>query len=246
MNETTDNPSAGRDPADLEREASQIRADMDRTLDALERKFAPSQLIDRSLGYLREHGGELTQNVGEVVKRNPIPILMTVAGITWLVASSLRTRRNADDETFGDESPYAGESYASESYAGHSSLDESQGDGRLRATVTQTKERLRSTGAAAADKLSRAADMTRERTRRAQVQIESLVSERPLLLGGIAVAIGAVIGAVIPTTQYENKTVGQVRDRAVRRAKELGERQYENLRSTLETHRDIEVSGQAH
>ena len=40
MNATT----GTRDPSDLEREASEIRADMDRTLDALERKFAPGQL----------------------------------------------------------------------------------------------------------------------------------------------------------------------------------------------------------
>lgn len=47
MDATTDKQSSGRDPAELEREASQIRADMDRTLDALERKFSPSQLLDR-------------------------------------------------------------------------------------------------------------------------------------------------------------------------------------------------------
>ena len=40
--------------------------------------------------------------------------------------------------------------------------------------------------------------------------------------------------------------VGQLRDRAVERAKQMGERQYQNLRSQLDTHQDLEVSGQAH
>jgi ElaB/YqjD/DUF883 family membrane-anchored ribosome-binding protein len=225
---STDKANAAREPAELEREASEIRADLDRTLDALERKLSPSQLLDRSLDYLREHGGELTRNVSDVVQRNPVPILMAVAGVTWLVASTLRSdstaRGHTRDDTFGDESPYA--------------------DTPDR--VSATRERIRRSRAAAADKLAQAADATREQTRIAQDRLQSMVIERPLLLGGIAVAIGALVGALIPPTQYEDRTVGQVRDRAVRRAKQMGERQYANLRSKLETHQGIEVSGQAH
>jgi hypothetical protein len=54
-----------------------------------------------------------------------------------------------------------------------------------------------------------------------------------------------LLGAVIPATQYEDRVVGQVRDRAVERAKQMGERQYQNLRNRFED-RDLEVSGQAH
>ena len=58
MAATTPNPAdAAREPNDLERQAEQIRADMDRTLDALERKFSPEQLLDRSHGYMSDHGG---------------------------------------------------------------------------------------------------------------------------------------------------------------------------------------------
>ena len=37
---------ARKDPATLEREIDQTRANMDRTLGALERKFSPGQLLD--------------------------------------------------------------------------------------------------------------------------------------------------------------------------------------------------------
>jgi hypothetical protein len=220
MNASTDKPGgAGRDPAELEREADQIRADMDRTLDALERKLSPSQLLDRSLVYLREHGGDLARDVGDTVKNNPVPVIMAVAGIGWLVASTLRSGSHTlDDMTLGDMDD--------------SDIDDSFDD------ESPYAERPRG--------LRGVADVTREQTRMAQDRIETLVSERPLLLGGIAVAIGALIGALIPATEYEDRTVGQVRDRAVQRAREAGERQYRNLRSKLEPHRDIEVSGQAH
>lgn len=215
MTETSQQPGASRDPEQLERSAEQIRADLERTLDALERKLSPSQLLDRSLEYLREHGGELTRNVGEVVRRNPVPIMVAVAGIGWLVASSLR-RRNDSDDTFGDESPYA---------------DRPAQPGRFQAT---------------ANRFAQAADATREHTRRTQDQVVSTIERQPLLLGTLAVAIGAVIGALIPATEYEDRIVGEVRDRAVERAKQMGERQYQNLRSRFETHRDLEVSGRAH
>jgi ElaB/YqjD/DUF883 family membrane-anchored ribosome-binding protein len=226
------NAPSERDPENLERKADEIRADMDRTLDALERKLAPSQLLDRSLEYLRSHGGDMARTVGETVRSNPLPIAVAVAGIGWLVASTLRSRRDWEDtfdDTFGDESPHA---------------QSSSVGGKVRAGVSAARERIRSSRAA--DKLSQAAEATREQTRRMQYQAMSVVDEHPILLGSIAVAVGALLGALIPATEYEDRTVGQVRDRAVERAKEMGERQYQNLRSRLETHRDLEVSGRAH
>lgn len=204
-------PPPGRDPEQLERSAEQIRADLDRTLDALERKLSPSQLLDRSLAYLRDHGGDMSRAVGETVRRHPVPILLTVAGLGWLVASSLRPRHRVDDR-FGDESAYADAHYA---------------DARR-------------------SRFQEGFDAARERTREAQDQMMSVVEERPILLGGLAVVVGALLGAVIPSSKYEDRTIGQIRDRAVERAKRMGERQYQSLRSRLETHRDLEVSGRAH
>jgi ElaB/YqjD/DUF883 family membrane-anchored ribosome-binding protein len=244
MNSTTQN--AGRDPEELEREASEIRADMNRTLDALERKFSPGQLLDRSLAYLREHGGDWTHGVGETVRRNPVPVLMTVAGITWLVASSILSRTR-------EQSPLAEGEFEDEAELDDD--DELEADDLDEATfgaagfqdrVAATRERIRASRAAAANKISAAAQATRERTHRVQRRVGSLMDEQPLAFGAIAVAIGALIGAAIPTTEYENRTVGQMRDRALAKAKQMGERQYENLRSRLETHEEVQVSGQAH
>ena len=139
----------------------------------------------------------------------------TVAGIGWLIASSLRVRSPIDsiDETLGDESPYA---------------DPPTRPNRFRGRFY---DRVAAAGA---------------HSRRAGYAVVSTVEQRPLLFGGLAVAIGALIAAVLPSTEYEDRIVGQVRDRAVERARQMGERQYQNLRSRLDTHRDLEVSGQAH
>jgi hypothetical protein len=220
MNATSQRPGSNRDPEHLERSAERIRADLDATLDALERKLSPSQLLDRSLDYLRDHGGDLAVAVGDSVRRNPVPILVTVAGLGWLIATAVRSRASIDvtpiddteiDDTLDDE-------FAESSFADPHTV----------------RSRLHDRVAAA-----------RARTRQAQYRAVSALEERPLLFGGLAVALGALLGAIIPRTEYEDKIVGQVRDRAVERAKQMGERQYQNLRSRFENP-DLEVSGQAH
>jgi hypothetical protein len=221
MNATSERPGSNRDPEQLERSAERIRADLDATLDALERKLSPSQLLDRSLDYLRDHGGDLAVAVGDSVRRNPVPILVTVAGLGWLIATAVRSRASIDvtplDDTDIDDT-----------------LDDEFAESSAYAEPHTVRSRFHDRVAAA-----------RARTRQAQYRAVSALEERPLLFGGLAVALGALLGAIIPRTEYEDKVVGQVRDRAVERAKKIGERQYQNLRSRFENP-DLEVSGQAH
>jgi ElaB/YqjD/DUF883 family membrane-anchored ribosome-binding protein len=233
MNATSERPGANRDPEHLERTADRIRADLDATLDALERKLSPSQLLDRSIEYLREHGGEMAYAVGDSVRRNPVPILLTVAGIGWLIASAVRKRATID------VTPAAAADLDDvddlEDLEDVDDLDdEMPEDSSYRERYSSPRSRFRDGMAAA-----------RARTRRAQYRAVSALEERPLLFGGLAVAVGALLGALIPSTEYEDKVVGQMRDRAVERAKQMGERQYQNLRSRFENP-DLEVSGQAH
>jgi hypothetical protein len=62
----------------------------------------------------------------------------------------------------------------------------------------------------------------------------SMMDEQPLVLGALAVAVGAIIGTAIPSTQYENRVLGTARDRTLSKAQELGQQQYESLKGSLE------------
>ena len=247
MNATTET----RDPSELEREASAIRADMDRTLDALERKFSPGQMLDRSVGYLRDHGADLARNVGDTVKQNPIPVLLTAAGLAWLVTSSIRSRSATSADMYGD--PYGddhGDNYPAEPglkqkvtgklHAGAEAVSQ-----KFQAGADAAQRTWRSSRTAASGRVSRAMDTTRARAQQVQQRAHGMIEEQPLILGALAVAAGAIIGAALPTTQYENRTVGRVRDRTLEKAKEAGEREYQNLRSKLEPRQDTQVSGRA-
>jgi ElaB/YqjD/DUF883 family membrane-anchored ribosome-binding protein len=218
-----------QDPANLEREAEAIRADMDQTLSALERKFSPEQLLDRSLGILRERGPDLVRTVGDTVKKNPIPVLLTLTGAAWLIASAMRSNSSEPSRL----TQRLGQTRLG------SKLQETANTVRDRAaSATQNvRERAYSATEATRDRatqtLRSASAVTRERARQTQAQVENFVQEQPLVVGAIAVAVGAAIGAALPTTEYENRTLGSLRDRTIEKARQVGQEQYQNLRASL-------------
>lgn len=215
MNATTDPYGRSqRDTSDLERQGDQIRANMDRTLDALERKFSPGQLLDRSLGFLRDNGSEFVNEVGDTVRSHPVPILLTAAGLVWLTASISRSRSTSMPRR-------------SRAYSGHA-----RGE-RLRNSAAHAGARARSTVGAAKEKLSESMHAVHDQTDRARDSLTSLVQEQPLALGALAVAAGALLGAALPMTEYENRMMGQAHDRTLSKAKEVGRQQYEKMRESL-------------
>lgn len=242
MSATPSNPTGvEKDPVALEKQADEIRANMGRTLDALERKFSPEQLLDRSLSYFRDHGGELTQTLGATMRNNPVPIVLTLAGITWLVASSYNSRQPPGQDL---SSRFARSGVGQKLQQRASTARE-----RLHSTVDTTRERLSSTRGAASGRVSgamhSARDNARIRARQMQDRVYTMMDDQPLVLGALAVAVGAIIGTAIPSTQYENRVLGRARDRTLSKAQELGEQQYENLRGSLQSQGSSQGSPQA-
>lgn len=242
MSATPTNTTAGeQEPADLERQADAIRADMDRTLGALERKFSPEQLLDRSLGYLKDHGGELSQTLGATMRNNPVPVVLTLAGITWLVASSYNSRQPPGQDL---SSRFSRSGVGQKLQQGAQSARE-----RIQSTAMSAREKFQSrgestsdewssTGSSSSGRLSNAMHSARDsasiRAREMQDRMYTMMNEQPLVVGALAVAVGAIIGTAIPSTQYENRILGTARDRTLSKAQEIGQQQYESLKDSMQ------------
>ena len=252
MNASTDKGawSPDRSPSDLEREGEQIRADLDRTLDEIERKLSPGELLDRSVDFLRNNGSEFVREAGETVRNNPIPVLLTAAGLIWLttsIATRNRSRASSHDEGF---SSYRDNAEDLSDY-GHN-------DGGIRGKVDEARSRVsnvahrvsdRVTGAAhdvadrTRDRFSSTMHSVQDRTRGAGSDLMNLVQQQPVALGALALAAGALLGAALPITQYENRMVGPTRDRTLARAKEMGQREYENLKQAVSSSAERRAEG---
>jgi ElaB/YqjD/DUF883 family membrane-anchored ribosome-binding protein len=88
MNTTTDyQNNLAKEPSDMEQDINHTRERIGRTVEELEQRLSPGQLMDQALGYAREHGGDFASSVAGSVRRNPLPMIVTGIGILWLLKS---------------------------------------------------------------------------------------------------------------------------------------------------------------
>lgn len=232
MNRTSDiRNDTEKDPATLEREIDQTRAQMDQTISALGRKFSPGQLLDEALGMVREHGGEFAANLNNTVKQNPVPVILSTVGIAWMMLSNNRSNRSVADR---DEYEHG---YDYETTDGDHTADQPgmlAGAGqRIKDTTEATRHKLASSKEALTSRVSKTAGSAQAQARRAREGFDNLLEDQPLILGALGVALGAVIGAMLPATEQEDRLFGPLRDRTMSEVKQRGEESYSKVRESV-------------
>lgn len=81
---------------EIRRDIERKRQDMDRTVDELERRLTPAQMLDHALWMLRgsdtgaERARAVAGGVARFAKEHPIPVALMSAGAAWLLAESRR------------------------------------------------------------------------------------------------------------------------------------------------------------
>jgi hypothetical protein len=241
----------------LEREIDQTRANMDRTLGALERKLSPGQLLDEAMGLAREHGGEFASNLGRSLKENPMPALLTAVGVVWMLASSNRPRSSRaydyrrDDyiDEYNDgldqtefrsaDLPTSGTESSSWSQTAERAKSSAQGavsgvGQRAKAAADTVGEKLSSSREAVRARFSRTSESAAAQGQRLREGVQNLFEEQPLVIGALGVALGAAIGAALPRTEQEDRLFGEIRDNAVSAIKDRGSQAYEQVRETVD------------
>jgi hypothetical protein len=90
---------------ELEQDVEQTRARLDQTIGALQERLSISGLADDFIGSLRKTQlGSVVEAALDVVKRNPVPVILVAAGVGWLAhrlnkeARGYASYRRIDDE----------------------------------------------------------------------------------------------------------------------------------------------------
>jgi len=83
-----------RTPEEIEREIERERAGLTSTLDDLQNKFSVETIARQFSDQFREHGGDIGRSVTDAVKRNPIALALTGAGLAWLMAGDRASSRD--------------------------------------------------------------------------------------------------------------------------------------------------------
>jgi ElaB/YqjD/DUF883 family membrane-anchored ribosome-binding protein len=246
--------------AELEREVEAARGRVDQTVEALKGRMQPTELFDEATRIMSGASNKVLTTAVEQLKENPIPIALIGLGVAWLAISQTRRRT--------EPARYEGSGY----YPTYEGYDEDEG---LRAKVKARTEAAKAKLEQAAEKAKASLDHARADAAEGVAQARGRVGElahtaqakageigqaarqrfddtlqgEPLVIGAIGVAVGAAIGASLPSTPVERRYIGPARRQAVDVAKaqldevkDVAQRAYEQAKDEL--HRQTGPAGE--
>lgn len=239
-------------PEELQHDLDRTRADLNDTLHAIEERFSPGQMLDQTLDYLSGGPKEYAHNLSVQVKENPLPVALVGIGLAWLMAGPHMKREGAMEYTSEGIAETGGEGYHRATEAMHGMgerVSEKKADLRARMgrRMSETKERFahvsedfRHRREAAGERGGEMAEALRERGMGARDSFNSLMQEQPLVVGALAVALGALLGAGMPISRREQESMGSVSEDIMHRgeemmhkAKEVGGEEMERMRESV-------------
>lgn len=233
--------------AELEQEVEAVRGRIDSTVEALKGRMQPGELFDEATRMMNGASNKVLTTAVDQLKANPLPIALIGAGIAWL-ALSQRSHGGAPASGF---------------YPTYEGYDEDEGvrarmgarlasaKEKVSETADKAREKLHEVEARAGDGISQARGKASELSRTAQdkaVEYAGMARQRfddtlqnePLVIGAIGLAVGAAIGAALPSTPVERRYIGPARAKAAEAAKtsfgevkDVAERAYGQVKDEL-------------
>ena len=230
-----------KSPEAIEREIDAQRASIGNIVDALESKFTPGQMFDQAWGVMQGNGTAFLSNLGTSVRNNPVPAVLTSVGLLWLMMSQNRPPSPNFGYRSGPEHSRGGEWADGVSDGIDSARD------RLHHTADSMKEGYQSVKGkaahlgdslgAATDNVSHAMHDASDRLARGTQamgdQFTHLLREQPLMVAAAGIALGALLGAAIPSTATEQRYLGKTSAGLTDKVKQQAREGFEAVRDTV-------------
>ena len=248
-----DSAADDRSPDEIERDIRHTRDEVSSTLDAIQSKLTPGQMMDQALNYMRSSlPADFGRNLNESVRNNPIPVALVGIGLAWMMMSGRRGSMMGSSAMDGSSvGSSLGSSSMSSSSLGSmhsssmhsSSMSDNSSGGmmqgmrdsaqhmadrtremtgsardRLTSTAAGARDSIASTAAGARDRMADIAHRSRDQMSRARAGMSQVIDEQPVVVGALGVALGAMLGAALPSTRQEDQLMGEMRDDLMARA----------------------------
>lgn len=237
-----------KSPEQIEREIDAQRASIGNIVDRLESKFTPGQMIDQAWGMMQNNGTTFLSNLGTSVRNNPVPAVLTSVGLLWLMMSQNRPpvaqpgyRTGPDQNKVGEWADGLADGIDSARDHLHQTADSLKGGYQsLKGKVASVGDNVGSATESVSHAMHEASDRL---TRNSQVlgqQFSHLLKEQPLMVAAAGIALGAMIGAALPTTSTEQRYMGRTSAGLVDKVKQQAQEGYEAVRDTITKTTDVE------
>jgi len=212
-----------RSSEEIEREVEATRAGLDETVEALKSKMSPGQLIDELTHALKGTGAsDMVGNLGAQVKENPIALAMIGAGMAWLMmgkGGSHHAAATAYTGVYPPDDPYYGLGADGSGARHHTGgglgdLKDKAADAAHRAgeAVSHLGDGVKDAASHALHGAQAAGDRAAQMGHTVQRTFMDTLDKEPLVIGALGLAVGAAIGASLPSTPLEDRTFGKARD----------------------------------
>jgi hypothetical protein len=225
--------------SELERDAERVRAEISDTAEHLKDKMSPGQLMDEVVNYFKDGDtNQLLTNLKDQVRDNPLALAMVGSGLAWLMMGSGKAHSRSPSPTNYHPSGRpvntgaSGASRVATAYsAGESGVGSSTGDrvSGVRAAAGDAASQASDVVHAATDfmaatmhdardavseSFTHAVDAGADYGARAKNTFLDALEREPLVIGALGVAVGAAIGAMLPTTRTEQEYLGSASTKA--------------------------------
>jgi hypothetical protein len=198
-------------PAEIEKNLAQTRDRIDQRLGAIQEKLAPRQLVNDGLAYLQgEDGADFTRALVRKIRSNPVPVLLIGGGLAWLLAS--QDQRPGSASSPGDVHSRIRD--AEKGVVRYSGEDDATFGERLADARGKAMGLARDAGDTASSYAQKVSDAITQAgyaggsSPRAKLQSARSTLSGPLGLGAVAAVAGAILGSLLPSTQYEEEKLG--------------------------------------
>lgn len=222
---------------------------MDRVGETISNVTEPAiDAMGRAGETLKTTGSSITN----MVRQNPIPCALIGLGLGMYVVGRMRggngrtTRSRAYQPEFeaGMAMPRSrgmGRQYygSSGEYAGAS---RQYGGGRN--AFMNMKDTAGDWAQGTAERVSHLGHQAMEQASRAGRGFQHLIEDNPLAVGAAAVAVGAVVGLALPTTQIEHEYMGEASEKLVDRAQQVAREAIDKVKTAAQPEQGGQQAGQ--
>jgi len=225
-------------PEQIENEIEHTRAEVSATIDAIQSKLTPGQLMDQTVGYLRTSlPADFGSNLSRSVRDNPLPVALVGIGLAWLMMGGQPSRRNssrfAEDIDYRLEDTEAGLGERAGAAGERVKARASELRGRAREATDSVRDKFSASTDSARARLSELGNRSRERYDRARGSVNHAIEEQPLVIGAVGIAVGAILGASLPRTHREDEFMGETRDHLLDSAKQSAREQVDSAKQAV-------------
>jgi ElaB/YqjD/DUF883 family membrane-anchored ribosome-binding protein len=228
-----------------ESDAEQTRERIASTVDNLQSRLSPRNMVSGAVGSLQDRGVDLVDSAKQMVREHPVAVSLIGVSVGLLLLNRNRIAAHdsysfdAYEDVYGGDMNDGYDATADETnerrgvwsrVRGRASDARSTVSDRAHTARERTTERLQS----ARERTSEYAERARMRASEARQRAARGYDESPLAGALIGVAAGALIGLLLPRTRRENELLGDTRDRLADAAKSAARAAADTARQQLD------------